>query len=476
MTIESIQPAGFAAPEKRMQQAGLPALAIATFRHYYSELIQGQTGLLGEAEIRPVSDVPRLAELPEAGADGQAALARTVMIKLNGGLGTSMGLNQAKSLLPARAGASFLELIARQCLSLRQRTGQALPLILMNSFSTEADSLDLLNAIPGLADGQGDIPLSFLQHRVPRLLEEDLSPVAWPDEPHREWCPPGHGDLYTALETTGLLDQLLARDIRFAFVSNADNLGASLDLDILALMERESVPFLMEVTRRTAADRKGGHVALDPTGQLILRESAQCPVEDQASFQDIERHRYFNTNNLWLDLQTLKETMAERDGILGLPLIKNRKHVVPDDPSTPAVIQVETAMGAAISVFPGARILEVPRTRFAPVKTTNDLLVLWSDRYRVDASGQVLPTTDTPLTVDLDPTWYGSIEQFRARFPAGAPSLLEAREFSLRGDIRFENDVVLSGQVHLRHAGKAQRVIRAGSELVEVDERPEPER
>ena len=465
------QPAGFAAAAERMQAAGLPELAIRTFSHYYQALADGQTGLLPETDIRPAVDVPRLSALQPA-VDLGEELARTVMIKLNGGLGTSMGLNQAKSLLPARDGMSFLELIARQVLGLRARSGHPLPLILMNSFSTEADSLALLASLPELAAGQGDIPLSFLQHRAPRLLEDSLMPVSWPQQPQREWCPPGHGDLYTALMTTGLLDQLLDHDYRWAFVSNADNLGASLEPAILALMARESIPFLMEVTRRTAADRKGGHVALDRNGQLVLRESAQCPAEDQAAFQDIERHRYFNTNNLWLDLRALKDLMQEHDGILGLPLIRNRKHVVPEDPGTPTVIQIETAMGAAISAFEGARILEVPRTRFAPVKTTSDLLVLWSDRYRIDEDGLVQPTTDTSISVDLDPAWYGSIEQFRARFPAGAPSLREAQALSLRGDIRFEGNVVLCGQVHLRHAAEDQRVIRSGSQLVDIDERP----
>ncbi len=465
--------AGFAAVATRMHDIGLPALAIRTFEHYYKALARGSTGLLPESQISPAADVPRLVDLP-ADINTNDALGRTVVIKLNGGLGTSMGLNQAKSLLPAREGVSFLELIARQILHLRASTGHAVPLLLMNSFNTEADSLALLAKLPELATGQGDVPLSFLQHRVPRLLEDSLMPVSWPEAPEREWCPPGHGDLYTALMTTGLLDRLLARGYRWAFVSNADNLGASLEPAILDLMARESIPFLMEVTRRTAADRKGGHVARDHNGQLILRESAQCPAEDQAAFQDIERHRYFNTNNLWLDLQALKDLMSARNGVLGLPLIKNRKHVVPDDKTTPAVIQIETAMGAAISAFPGARILEVPRTRFAPVKTTSDLLVLWSDRYQVDAAGLVQPTTQTPLTVDLDPEHYGSIDKFQARFPSGAPSLIEAHEFSVRGDVVFDEHITIRGKVHLRRPPGHQHRITSGTVLSDSDEQAEP--
>lgn len=467
-----VDPNALAAVERRMSEAGLPELSIRTFRHYFQELARGQTGLMPEAAIRPVQSVRSLSQLPEASDTADSAIGRCVMIKLNGGLGTSMGLNQAKSLLPAREGLSFLELIARQVLHLRRSTGQALPLLLMNSYNTEADSLALLEAIPALQAGQGEIPLSFLQHKVPRLLADSLVPVSWPAEPHREWCPPGHGDIYTALVTTGLLDQLLGQGYRWAFVSNADNLGASLDEKILALMAGEQIPFLMEVTQRTAADRKGGHLALDQDGQLVLRESAQCPDEDKDNFQDIDRHRYFNTNNLWLDLEALKIKLTERQCVLGLPLIRNRKHVVPEDPTTPAVIQAETAMGAAIEIFEGAQIIEVPRRRFAPVKTTSDLLVLWSDRYRVNQASELVPVTEAPIKVDLDPAVYGQIDGFRSRFPAGAPSLIQATELVVRGDIHFGADVSISGRVHLHQAPGTERRISDGSMLKDVGDSP----
>jgi UTP--glucose-1-phosphate uridylyltransferase len=456
--------------ERRMNDAGLPELAIRTFGHYFHQLAGGQTGLVPETDIRPVESIRALDQLPPSSDQANSALGRCVTIKLNGGLGTSMGLNQAKSLLPAREGMSFLELITRQILHLRRKTGQPMPLLLMNSYNTETDSLGLLSSFPELQAGQGDIPLSLLQHKVPRLLAGSLEPVSWPPEPHREWCPPGHGDLYTALVTSGLLEKLLGQGYRWAFVANADNLGASLDTRILDLMASQDIPFLMEVTRRTPADCKGGHVALDSSGQLILRESAQCPQSDLDDFQNIGRHRYFNTNNLWLDLKALKSRLDSCDGVLGLPLICNRKHVIPHDRSTPAVIQAETAMGAAIGIFEGAEIIEVPRSRFAPVKTTNDLLVLWSDRYRVNPDYQVVPVTDEPISVELDSNIYGHIDSFRSHFPAGAPSLIHASQLSIRGDIQFGADITIRGRVRLvGEPGKTRR-IADGCELIDVME------
>jgi len=460
----------FAPIGRKMAGAGLPDLAIQTFQYYHAQLLAGQSGLLGEDRIGPVEQVRCLDALDNQTAAGSKALAHTVIIKLNGGLGTSMGLSQAKSLLPARANSSFLELIARQVLHLRSTSGHPVPLLLMNSFSTDADSLNHLARLPQLAADQAPLPLSFLQHRVPRLDAETLEPITWPTEPQREWCPPGHGDLYTVLQASGLLRELIARGYRYAFVSNADNLGATLNLDILGQFAAEEIPFLMEVTERTPADRKGGHLAQDADGRLILRESAQCPPEEQDRFQDIQRYRYFNTNNLWLNLAALAGELEACNGILGLPLIRNDKHVVPEDPSTPKVIQLETAMGAAIELFADAQILNVPRTRFTPVKTTSDLLALWSDRYRVDENGGIVPDTALPLRIDLDERYFKTIENFRTRFAEGAPSLLNGNSLSIEGDILFERDVVVRGAVRLIHRGPGQRRIAAGSVLENVDE------
>ena len=204
-----------------------------------------------------------------------------------------------------------------------------------------------------------------------------------PADREKEWCPPGHGDIYTALVTSNMLELLLSEGYEYAFVSNSDNLGAELDLQILGYFAANRVPFLMEVADRTPADRKGGHLAQRPDGQLILRESAQCPPDEEAEFQDIKRYRYFNTNNLWINLRSLEHRLEEHQGVMPLPLIRNEKPVDPPNPETPRVYQLETAMGAAIAVFEGAQAMRVPRSRFAPVKKNSDLLVIMSDAYRL---------------------------------------------------------------------------------------------
>jgi UTP--glucose-1-phosphate uridylyltransferase len=237
-------------------------------------------------------------------------------------------------------------------------------------------------------------------------------------------------------------------------ISNADNTGSTLDPRIAAHVAREGIPFLMEVVEGTEADRKGGHIARRRAdGQLVLRETAQTPPEDEESFRDYRRWRYYNTNSLWVDLRALADTLERSDGVLELPLIVNRKTVDPRDSESPGVIQLETAMGAAIGTFRGASLLCVPRTRFVPVKTTDDLLVLRSDVYTLTPDSRVEPSSDRggdglPY-VELDKRFYKLLDAFEQRFPDGPPSLREAQRLIVRGDVTFGAGVVVRGAVEL---------------------------
>ena len=450
---------------EKMRAAGVPDAGVATFAQYLRRLRNGDTGCLAESEIEPVAELPDAAELPEDEQGARAALERTVVVKLNGGLGTSMGMSGPKSLLEVKDGLTFLDIVVRQILDLRARTGASLPLVLMNSFATREPSLEALGAHPGLAvDG---VPADFVQSRVPKLEADGLGPVAWPADPALEWAPPGHGDLYPSLLSSGMLDALLGAGYEHAFLANVDNLGAVMDGRILAWFARERMPFLMEVADRTAADRKGGHLAQRPGGGLVLREVAQTPEEDLDAFQDIARHRFFNTNTLWIDLRALASVLDERDGVLGLPMIVNRKTVDPADPDSTPVLQLETAMGAAIDVFDGARAIRVGRERFAPVKTCNDLLALRSDAYELHGDGRIVLAagrSSAPL-VDLDSDHFKLVRDFDARFAAGAPSLVDCERLTVRGDVAFESDVVVRGSVTVEHEGAGQRLVTDGTVL-----------
>ena len=435
-----------------MAEGGVHERAIGVFAHYYEQVESGATGMIAEADVDPLVDPPRLVDLDPDPAQVREALDATAVIKLNGGLGTSMGMDRAKSLLPVRGERTFLDLIVEQVRALRSSYDVRLPLVLMNSFRTRDDTRAALAPYADLA--VDSLPLDFLQNREPKLRADDLTPVEWPADPDLEWCPPGHGDLYTALEVSGLLQRLLDDGYRYASVSNSDNLGAAPDPRMVGWFAASGAPYAAEVCRRTPADRKGGHLVVRKSdGRLILRETAQTLPDDLAAASDIDKHRFFHTNNLWFDLRVLAETLDRTGGVLGLPLIRNEKTVDPTDSSSPKVIQIETAMGAAVEVFDGAVAVEVPRSRFLPVKTTNDLLVLRSDVYDTDDRGIVSLQADAAPLVDLDPSYYKVIAGFDARFPKGPPSLVRAESLTVRGDWTFGSDVTVEGVATLDDPG-----------------------
>lgn len=457
---------GLPLAQERMRRAGMPAAAIDVFSQAYEHLDTGATGMIAESDIEPLDDVLHAGQLDIGEEDQHQAASRTAVIKLNGGLGTSMGMHQAKSLLPVRGEQTFLDLIVEQIRSVRQQLDVAMPLLLMNSFRTRDDTLAALHAHRDISvEG---LPLDFLQHQEPKLRADSLTPIDWPADPSLEWCPPGHGDLYTALWTSGVLGKLVEAGYRYASVSNADNLGAAPDPAMMGWFAASGAPYAAEVCRRTPADVKGGHLVVRPSdGRLVLRETAQTRDEDAAAAADPNRHRFFHTNNLWLDLRALDRVLRERAGVLGLPLIRNVKNVDPTDQESPEVIQIESAMGAAVEVFDGATAIEVDRSRFLPVKTTNDLLLLRSDVYRLDSHQRLRAQADPVPLVALDPDFYTNIVEFSARFDA-PPSLIDAASFTVEGDWRFEEGVGVRGHAKLAQpVGGVQQTVTAGTVLGE---------
>lgn len=463
-----------AAARARLREDGSGDAAVAAFLDAFDRLAAGDTGTIGEEEITGVADLPDADLLPAPDEAVLDALDHTVVIKLNGGLGTSMGLTGPKSLLRVRGDDTFLDVTARSLLDLQARTGHQVPLVLMNSFVTRTRSLA---ALARHGDLSGPLPKDFLQNRVPKLDAGTLAPAEHPADPDLTWAPPGHGDFYPALAGSGMLDTLLEQGFRYAFVSNIDNLGAVLDPRILGHVVATRVPFLMEVADRTAADRKGGHLArrrraagheaagqeagaghplggetgpgqaAGEAGGLVLREIAQTRDADLDAFADTTTHRYFNTNSLWVDLPALEAAMTAAGGVLSLPMIVNHKTVDPTDAGSTRVVQLETAMGAAIATFDGAGALRVPRSRFLPVKTTNDLLVLRSDAYVVlDGSLRLVAERAAAPLVDLD-GHFTLVGDFDRRFPGGPPSLVEADSLTVRGDVVFGAGVTVRGSV-----------------------------
>lgn len=452
--------------QEKMREAGVHPIAIDVFTRFYGMLEQNVDAIIHERDVEPLTDVMSLGEVfAEHAGDSidPSALAKTAVIKLNGGLGTSMGMQQAKSLLPVRGSSTFLDIIAQQVLHAREQYGVQLPLVFMNSFRTEQDTLSALEAYPSLATP--GVPLSMLQNQEPKILSDSLDPLSFPANPELEWCPPGHGDLYTVLQTSGVLDALEERGIEILSISNADNLGAYPSPAIASWFEASGAPFVAEVVRRTPADRKGGHIVVRD-GHLVLRETAQINAEDEAQASDISRHRYFNANNLWIRVSALREVLNKHQGVLPLPLIRNNKTADPSDSDTPSVVQLECAMGAAIELFPGAGALEIDRSRFLPVKTTNDLLLVRSDVYELSEQFRLVVRGEEPL-ITLDPDYFALIEEFEGRFPHGVPAIRGAQGLDVTGPWRFGADVSVRGQAQLVNQTEHEKQVPDGAVVTE---------
>jgi UDP-N-acetylglucosamine pyrophosphorylase len=196
--------------------------------------------------------------------------------------------------------------------------------------------------------------------------------------------------------------------------------------------------------------------------RLLLREVAQCPDADLDAFQDIGKHRYFNTNSIWLRLDLLKESLEQGGGVLPLPMIRNRKTVDPRDKNSTPVIQLEVAMGAAIECFEGAQAIEVPRSRFAPVKSTADLFALRSDAYSVGDSGRVELVPERqgePPVVKLDDS-YKLVDAIEG---LGNPSLVACKQLEVEGPVVFADGVVLTGRVAFKAPEDSPKIVPAGT-------------
>ena len=453
-----------------MEAEGIAPSAINAFENTFNSLVSGNTGLIAESTISPAPDLVNSASFATNQPD-TSLLQSTVVLKLNGGLGTGMGLDKAKSLLKVKGDDTFLDLTAKQILGMREEFDSNVKFMLMNSFSTSKDTLDFLQkSYPSLASESG---LEMMQNKVPKIDATTYEPATCVTDPSNEWCPPGHGDLYAALEGSGCLDSLLQNGYKYMFVSNSDNLGATLDLSILTYFAKSDAPFMMECCERTPNDKKGGHLALRKSDkQLILRESAMCADEDEAAFQDITKHRYFNTNNLWIRLDKLKEIIIANGGFIPLPMIKNKKTVDPKDDTSQKVLQLETAMGAAIECFKGATAIVVDRTRFAPVKKCNDLLLLRSDAYVIENNKPVLNPNcvdGKAPTMALDSKKYKLVGSLEEATKGGIPSLVKCTKLKITGPVLMTSKTKFVGDVNITNNSNVAKRVPTGEVTGDID-------
>lgn len=453
----------FEASAQRMRDNDMSDFAIEQFKRLYDIWQEDESEWIRESDVEPVDHIRHIGEIHDTinAKTASKALAKTAMLKLNGGLGTSMGLQGAKSLLPVRRHKArqmnFLDIILGQVTTVRQQQGVKLPLTFMDSYRTSKDSLARIRRNRNFH--QDEIPVEILQSREPKIVNASGMPVSFVKNPDLEWCPPGHGSVFSSLWESGLLDVLQNEGMEYLFISNSDNLGARPSSTVSGAFAQSGASFMIEVAKKTDADRKGGQLVRDKkSGRLMLREMTQVHPDDKDVATDVNVHPYFNTNNLWVRISALKKLLKKHKGVLPLPVIRNSKTVDPTDSSTQHVIQLETAMAAAISLFDDAVCVEVSRSRFLPVKTTNDLVILRSDRFHLTDAFEMEDGNYIFPDINLDPRFYKNIDDFDERFPYSVPSLAAANSFTVEGDWTFGRDVRCFADAHLSDMGRPSYV------------------
>lgn len=359
-------------------------------------------------------------------------MGKVAVLKLNGGLGTSMGCSGPKSLLQVRDGLTFLDFSLKQLEAINERYGVSVPLVLMNSFNTEAETKAYLAGVKTSVEVH-----HFNQFELPRMDAATGLPAELPRE--QQFYPPGHGYVYECLKQSGTLDALLARGIEWVFISNCDNLGAVLDARICHYARASGRAFVSELTPKLEADVKGG-VLVEYEGAVHLLETAQVPAEHMVDFCDARQFPYFHINNLWCDLRALRALDRVQ-----LDLIVNPKTVCGRE-----VVQLECAAGAMVANVATAPLV-VPRSRFRPVKKSGDLLLLQSDCFAVGPGHLLEQRCGALPTVVVD----APVSRLMEMFPC-APGLRGCTRFIVEGDVECRPGASVRGEFRVP---RGQRVV-----------------
>lgn len=411
----------------------------ALFRRYLNDKANSTTTLNWDKIKSPLNDkVESYSSLKED--DSNINLNKLAVLKLNGGLGTSMGCVGPKSVIEVREGQSFLDLSVRQIEFLNKKFDCDVPLLLMNSFNTDRDT----ELIVKKYQSHRISIKTFNQSRYPRIFKDNLLPVPKHYNDQLDaWYPPGHGDLFESLVSSGVLDSLIDEGKEILFVSNGDNLGATVDSKILNHMIETGSEYIMELTDKTRADVKGGTL-IDYDGQIRLLEIAQVPKDHVEEFKSIKKFKNFNTNNLWINLKAIKRLVESNS--LQMEIIPNQKSITVGN-SDMSVIQLETAVGAAIRYFNNAHGVVVPRSRFLPVKTCSDLLLVKSDLFNLQHGTLVMDNSrfgGAPL-IKLG-SHFKKVSNFQQRIPH-MPKIIELDHLTVTGNVFFGKGIQLKGTV-----------------------------
>lgn len=440
-----------------------PENVVSNFKRYLRAIYDGEEAKISRERISlpKKEDLIIIEDIDDSVKKlGSQNLSKLAYIKLNGGMSTTMGGSVPKIVVEAKNKLSYFQVIAKQILSINKEHNANMPLILMNSFFTEElTKKEIQKNNPGIA------VKTFIQNKHPRVRKDNLLPLIINDEV--SWAAPGHGDFYNSLYSSGLLDELLSQGIKYAFVSNIDNLMAVPDAKILGYFIREDLDFLLETSKKTKLDVKGG----TPTridGELRLLERAMVTDEMMNQFEDITYFKVFNTNNLWINLKRMKEVMSK--GELIFPFLQNFKTIEGND-----CIQIETVIGDGISAFEKTKAIIVPRNRFAPTKKPQDQLFLMSDLFVMSVDGFVDFNITRSKKLGYKPTFLvkgflDSLDDLKKFEDPNTLSLVYLEEAEIKGFVKFGVNVSLKGKIKIINNNLNEELIIGDDAVLENEE------
>lgn len=421
------------------------------FHRLFEKYLETRDEKIVWENIKPPKDrIIQYHDIPAPTDKSKELLGRLAVLKLNGGLGTTMGCVGPKSAITVKDGKNFIDLVVKQIKYLNSKYKVNVPLILMNSFNTEGMTEKIIFRYEGIR--------KFSQSKFPRISSETLLPVST-EHGDKGMYPPGHGDLFYSLMKSGMLDELIADGFEYLFVSNIDNLASTVDLKLLEYFADENLEFLMEVTNKTRADVKGGTL-IEYNGALRLLEIAQVPSSKKSEFTSVRKFKIFNTNSVWINLRAVKKRLEA--GPFDLDIIENKKTLGDE-----TVIQLETAIGSAIKHFSNSCGVVVPRSRFLPVKTCSDLFLVESNLF-VEKHGAIklhpARVPETCPSVKLLGNNFSKIENYEKCF-RGIPDILELEVLTVSGNVLFGKNVTLKGTVVILAGDNSTICIPDGSVL-----------
>ncbi|GKV47258.1 hypothetical protein SLEP1_g54172 [Rubroshorea leprosula] len=409
----------FMLEEKKKKEDGVGLLGRKTRSREEAQPIEQSASESGEKDEVLLIPLDKLELLSQDIAKTKEILDKLVVVKFNGALGTTMGFSGPKSLIEIREGLTLLDVIIEQIQSLNAKYGCKVPLLLMNTNKTHDDTLKVLEKysksnidIQSFIQGQQAEPESLGLHSV-----DDL----YPSDP---------GTAFLSLVKSETLDLLLSQGKEYVLVVNSDNACAVIDPKILNHVTQKKIEYCMEVTPTTTSFSRTS-VLSSQEGKFKLVHIAQNP-----SRHSTKKFKFMDAGSLWVNLKAIKR-LVDTDA-MKMEKLSTSKAVDPDDK--------ESAVGSAIQLFDQAIGVNVPQSRYLPVNSTLDLLLLQSDIYTYD-EGILARNRAINPSISLGPE-FEKVSDFQSRFKS-TPSIVGLDSLKVTGDVWFGADITLKGKVKI---------------------------